>query len=165
MLIFFQHPSTPCLYWRPRLYWRPCLYFFNQYIHTEQEEIHAGYHACSIDFHQDRANNRDCAYNVSKGTHSVLVLETVLVMETCAYNREYTVNYILCTCMLRQYSYWQVFLNTDSIDSYDLTLPVPIFEGRCLASRQEQSFCGRVAGRRQSGTTLRCSRPARICPR
>ena len=85
VLIFFQHPFTPCLYWRP------CLYFFNQYIHTEQEEIHARYHACSIDFHQDRANNRDCAYNVSKGAHSVLVLETVLVMETCAYNREYTV--------------------------------------------------------------------------
>ena len=91
VLIYFQHPSTPCLYWKPRLYWRPCLYFFNQYIHREQEEIHAGYHACSIDFHQDRANNRDCAYNVSKGAHSVLVLETVLVMETCAYNREYTV--------------------------------------------------------------------------
>ena len=91
VLIFFQHPSTPCLYWRPRLYWRLHLYFFNQYIHTEQEEIHARYHACSFDFHQDRANNRDCAYNVSKGAHSVLVLETVLVMETCAYNREYTV--------------------------------------------------------------------------
>ena len=57
---------------------------FNQYIHTEQEEIHAIYHACSFDFHQDCANNRDRAYNVSKGAHSVLVLETVLVMETCA---------------------------------------------------------------------------------
>ena len=91
MLIFFKHPSTPCLYWRPRLYWRPCLYFFNQYIHTGQEKIRARYHACRIDFHQDRANNRDRAYNVSKGAHSVLVLETVLVMETCAYNREYTV--------------------------------------------------------------------------
>ena len=91
VLLFFQHPSTPCLYWRPRLYWRPCLYFFNQYIHTEQEEIHAKYHACSINFYQDRATNRDCAYNVSKGAHSVLVLETVLVMETCAYNREYTI--------------------------------------------------------------------------
>ena len=85
VLIFFQHPSTPRLYWRLRLY------FFNQYIHTKQEEIHARYYACRIDFHQDRANNRDCAYNVSKGAHSVLVLETVLVMETCAYNREYTV--------------------------------------------------------------------------
>ena len=79
VLIFFQHPSTP------RLYWRPCLYFFNQYIHTEKEEIHARYHACRIDFQQDRA------YNVSKGTQSVLVLETVLIMKTCAYNREYTV--------------------------------------------------------------------------
>ena len=65
--------------------------FSTNRILTEQEEIHARYHACSIDFHQDRANNRDCAYNVSKGAHSVLVLETVLVMETCAYNREYTV--------------------------------------------------------------------------
>ena len=72
VLIFFQHPSTPCLF------------FFNQYIHTEQEEIHARYHACSIDFHQGRANNRDRGYNVSKGAHSVLVLETVLVMETWA---------------------------------------------------------------------------------
>ena len=53
--------------------------------------MHARYHACRIDFQQDRANNRDRAYNVSKGAQSVLVLETVLVMETCAYNREYTV--------------------------------------------------------------------------
>ena len=87
----FSTPLYPVLILDTALKLEPCLYFFNQYIHTEQEEIHARYYARSIDFHQDRANNRDCAYNVSKGAHSVLVLETVLVMETCAYNREYTV--------------------------------------------------------------------------
>ena len=90
----FSTPLYPVLILETALIFETVLIFFDQYIHTEQEEIHARYHACSINFHQDRANNGDCAYNVSKGAHSVLVLETVLVMETCAYNREYTVSFL-----------------------------------------------------------------------
>ena len=74
VLIFFQHPSTPCFYWRPHLYWRPCLYFFNQYIHTEQEEIHARYHACSIDFQQDRAKAIIFYIYVSRRPHAYVLI-------------------------------------------------------------------------------------------